>query len=246
MACFLKEIINENRYAYKSDVNLEPLKMKNPYWICPSILSANFAHLGDDVRKALEAGADRIHVDVMDNHYVPNLTFGPLVVEALRKDSITAPMDVHLMVEPVDDLIKSFAAGATLIYFHPETSKHIDRSLQLIKSLGCEAALVFNPGTPLSYLDYVWDKLDRIMLMSVNPGFGGQAFIPEMLNKAREVSKLIQAHKPEVRLEMDGGVKPQNIREIAEAGVDTFVAGSAIFGADNYKTVITEMRENLK
>lgn len=218
-----------------------------PYWLCPSILSANFAHLGDDVRAVLKAGADRIHVDVMDNHYVPNLTFGPLIVDALRKDGIQAPMDVHLMVEPVDHLIEGFAkAGATLIYFHPEASKHVDRSLQLIKSFGCEAGLVFNPATPLAYLNYVWDKIDRIMLMSVNPGFGGQKLIPAVLEKARVVASLIQNHKSEVRLEIDGGVKLDNIKAIAEAGVDTFVAGSAIFNAEDYESVMRQMRMSLE
>jgi ribulose-phosphate 3-epimerase len=218
-----------------------------PYWLCPSILSANFAHLGDDVRAVLKAGADRIHVDVMDNHYVPNLTFGPIIVDALRKDGIQAPMDVHLMVEPVDHLIESFAkVGATLIYFHPEASKHVDRSLQLIKSFGCEAGLVFNPATPLAYLNYVWDKIDRIMLMSVNPGFGGQKLIPAVLEKARVVSSLIQNHKPEVRLEIDGGVKIDNIKAIADAGVDTFVAGSAIFNAEDYEDAMRQMRLNLE
>ncbi|MCR4554245.1 MAG: ribulose-phosphate 3-epimerase [Succinivibrionaceae bacterium] len=221
--------------------------MKNEYWIAPSILSANFAKLGEEVDNVLSAGADIIHFDVMDNHYVPNLTIGPLVCEALRKYGVRCPIDVHLMVEPVDDLVPMFAkAGASFITFHPEATRHIDRTLQLIKSFDLKAGLVFNPATPLSYLDYVLDKLDIIMLMSVNPGFGGQSFIPSTLDKLVQVRKIIDQSKLNIRLEVDGGVKVSNIAEIARAGADTFVAGSAIFGQDDYKRVINEFRENLK
>jgi len=214
--------------------------------IAPSILSADFARLGEEVVNVLNAGADIVHFDVMDNHFVPNLTIGPLVCEALRKHGITAPIDVHLMVEPVDRLIPDFAkAGATYITFHPEASVHIDRTLQLIKDQGCKAGLVFNPGTPLHYLDHVLDKLDMILLMSVNPGFGGQSFIPSALDKLREVRKRIDASGFDIRLEIDGGVKTENIREIKEAGADTFVAGSAIFSKPDYKKVIDEMRAEL-
>lgn len=216
------------------------------FLIAPSILSADFARLGEEVDNVLAAGADVVHFDVMDNHYVPNLTIGPMVCKALRKHGVTAPIDVHLMVKPVDRMIADFAeAGASIITFHPEASEHIDRSLQLIKSFGCKAGLVFNPATPLHYLDYVMDKLDVILLMSVNPGFGGQSFIPGTLDKLREVRKRIDASGLDIRLEVDGGVKTSNIREIAEAGADMFVAGSAIFNADDYPTVIKEMRAQL-
>lgn len=214
--------------------------------IAPSILSADFARLGQDVDAVLEAGADIVHFDVMDNHYVPNLTIGPMVCKALRDYGVTAPIDVHLMVKPVDRIIGDFLeAGASYITFHPEGSEHIDRSLQLIKSAGCKAGLVFNPGTPLHHMDYVMDKLDMVLLMSVNPGFGGQKFIPGTLDKLREARAKIDASGLDIRLEIDGGVNTKNIREIAEAGADTFVAGSAIFGADDYKTVIDEMRSEL-
>ncbi len=218
----------------------------NKDWIAPSILSANFAKLGEEVDNVLAAGADIVHFDVMDNHFVPNLTIGPLVCEALRKHGVTAPIDVHLMIEPVDRIIPDFAkAGANIITFHPEGSVHIDRTLQLIKDCGCQAGLVFNPGTPLSHLDYVMDKLDMILLMSVNPGFGGQSFIPSALDKLREVRKRIDASGRNIRLEIDGGVKGDNIRAIKEAGADTFVAGSAIFGKPDYKQIIDEMRAEL-
>ncbi len=222
------------------------------YKIAPSILSANFATLGDEVDKVLAAGADIVHFDVMDNHYVPNLTIGPLVCEALIKHGITAPIDVHLMVDPVDRIIPDFAqAGASYITFHPEASSHVDRSLQLVRESGCKPGLVFNPATPLDCLQYVMDKVDMILLMSVNPGFGGQSFIPSALGKLREVRKLIEESGRDIRLEIDGGVKVNNIRDIAEAGADTFVAGSAIFGAANsadanrYDSVIAEMRAEL-
>ena len=222
------------------------------YQIAPSILSANFAKLGEEVDNVLASGADIVHFDVMDNHYVPNLTIGPLVCEALRKHGVTAPIDVHLMVKPVDRIIPDFAkAGATYITFHPEASEHIDRTIGLIKENGCKAGLVFNPATPLDVLEYMLPKLDMILLMSVNPGFGGQKFIPHTLIKARQVRKMIDASGLKIRLEIDGGVGPANIREVAEAGVDTFVAGSAIFGKKNdkdknhYNTVIAEMRAEL-
>jgi len=222
------------------------------YQIAPSILSADFARLGEEVDNVLKSGADIVHFDVMDNHYVPNLTIGPLVCEALRKHGVTAPIDVHLMVKPVDRIIPDFAkAGATYITFHPEASEHIDRSLQLIRNEGCKSGLVFNPATPLDYLDYVMDKVDMILIMSVNPGFGGQSFIPSALQKLREARKRIEASGRDIRLEIDGGVKVDNIREIAEAGADTFVAGSAVFGARNeadpndYDTVIKAFREEL-
>ncbi len=214
--------------------------------IAPSILSADFAKLGEEVDTVLSSGADIVHFDVMDNHYVPNLTIGPMVCEALRKHGITAPIDAHLMVKPVDDMIRSFIdAGATYITFHPEASDHIDRSLQLIRDGGCKAGLVFNPATPLHYMDYVMDKLDMVLLMSVNPGFGGQKFIPGTLDKLRLAREKIDQSGRSIRLEIDGGVTVDNIREIAEAGADTFVAGSAIFKTDNYKTTIDAMREQL-
>lgn len=220
--------------------------MTKPFLIAPSILSANFAALGDDVKAVLAAGADVVHVDVMDNHYVPNLTFGPMVVKALRDFGISAPMDVHLMVEPVDTLIAGFAdAGADYISFHPEASKHVDRSIQLIRDRGCKAGLVLNPATPLSLLDYVIDKLDYVLLMSVNPGFGGQSFIPNTLEKLRKTKQLIDERGLDVRIEIDGGVKVDNIRAIAQAGADMFVAGSAIFNQPDYAAVIGEMRGQL-
>lgn len=216
------------------------------FLIAPSILSADFARLGEDTAKVLAAGADVVHFDVMDNHYVPNLTIGPMVCQALRDYGITAPIDVHLMVKPVDRIVPDFAkAGATYISFHPEASEHVDRILQLIKESGCKAGLVFNPATPLSYLDYVMDKLDVILLMSVNPGFGGQSFIPETLNKLRQVRKLIDDSGYDIRLEVDGGVKVDNVRQIAAAGADMFVAGSAIFNQPDYAAVIDAMRSEL-
>ncbi|NLC09008.1 MAG: ribulose-phosphate 3-epimerase [Gammaproteobacteria bacterium] len=217
-----------------------------PYFIAPSILSADFARLGEDVDKVLAAGADVVHFDVMDNHYVPNLTIGPMVCSALRKYGVTAPIDVHLMVQPVDRIIGDFIeAGASYITFHPEASAHVDRSLQLIKDGGCKAGLVFNPATSLDTLKYVMDKVDMILLMSVNPGFGGQKFIPSTLDKLREARELINASGRDIRLEVDGGVNLHNIRAIAEAGADTFVAGSAIFNAPDYAEVIAQMRAEL-
>jgi len=220
--------------------------------IAPSILSANFAKLGEEVDNVLASGADIVHFDVMDNHYVPNLTIGPLVCEALRRHGVTAPIDVHLMVKPVDRIIPDFAkAGATYITFHPEASEHIDRTLQLICDLGCKSGLVFNPATPLTYLDYVLEKVDMILLMSVNPGFGGQSFIPSALDKLREVREIIDDSGLDIRLEIDGGVKADNIAEIKSAGADTFVSGSGIFGhgrdsdPHRYDTIIAEMRRAL-
>jgi ribulose-phosphate 3-epimerase len=214
--------------------------------IAPSILSADFARLGDDVSAVLDAGADIVHFDVMDNHFVPNLTIGPLLCEALRNYGIKAPIDVHLMVEPVDRIIPDFArAGATYITFHPEASRHIDRSLALIREQGCKAGLVFNPATPLHCLQHVIDKVDMVLIMSVNPGFGGQAFIPTALDKLREARRIIDSSGREIRLEIDGGVKVDNIRQIAAAGADTFVAGSAIFGSADYAATIAAMRDEI-
>jgi len=215
--------------------------------ISPSILSADFARLGDEVNAVLEAGADWIHFDVMDNHYVPNLTIGPLVCEALRKAGIKAPIDVHLMVSPVDAMVADFAkAGASNISFHPEATQHVDRTIQHIRDSGCRPGLVFNPATPLNWLDYVIDKIDIILLMSVNPGFGGQKFIPETLAKLAEARKRIDASGRDIKLEIDGGVKIENVAEIARAGADTFVAGSAIFGSKNYRETIKALREQIE
>ena len=216
------------------------------FYIAPSILSADFARLGEEVEAVLSAGADIVHFDVMDNHYVPNLTIGPMVCKALRDYGITAPIDVHLMVQPVDALIGQFAdAGATYITFHPDASTHVDRSLQLVRDAGCQSGLVFNPATPLDALKYVMDKVDMILLMSVNPGFGGQKFIPSTLDKLTEARALIDQSGLDIRLEVDGGVGPANIAEIAAAGADTFVAGSAIFNQPDYKAVIDQMRQAL-
>jgi ribulose-phosphate 3-epimerase len=215
-------------------------------WIAPSILSANFARLGEEVDAVLAAGADIVHFDVMDNHYVPNLTIGPLVCEALRKHGVKAPIDVHLMVKPVDRIIPDFAkAGASIISFHPEASLHVDRTIALIREHGCQPGLVFNPATPLAYLDHTLGQIDLVLIMSVNPGFGGQKFIPGALDKLREVRRRIEASGRAVRLEVDGGVKADNIGAIASAGADTFVAGSAIFGEKDYGAVIRAMRENI-
>jgi ribulose-phosphate 3-epimerase len=226
--------------------------MMNEPWIAPSILSADFARLGEEVENSLKSGAHVVHFDVMDNHYVPNLTIGPLVCEALRKYGITAPIDVHLMIKPVDRIIPDFAkAGASYITFHPEASDHIDRTLQLVKDSGCKAGLVFNPATPLNYLDHVMDRIDMILLMSVNPGFGGQSFIPYVLDKVRECRKRIDESGRNIRLEIDGGVKADNIREIAAAGCDTFVAGSAVFGAgkaedpNRYDSIVATLMQEI-
>jgi ribulose-phosphate 3-epimerase len=220
-------------------------KQQTP-WIAPSILSADFARLGEEVRNVLAAGADVVHFDVMDNHYVPNLTIGPLVCEALRKHGITAPIDVHLMVKPVDRIIPDFAkAGASYITFHPEASEHIDRTLGLIRENGCKSGLVFNPATPLHHLDHVIDKVDMVLLMSVNPGFGGQSFIPSTLPKIAEARRIIDRSGRDIRLEVDGGIKVDNIGAVAAAGADTFVAGSAIFNAKDYAATIAAMRERI-
>ncbi len=216
------------------------------HWIAPSILSADFSRLGEEVRAVLDAGADLVHFDVMDNHYVPNLTIGPLVCEALRKAGITAPIDVHLMVKPVDRIVPDFAkAGATWITFHPEASEHVDRTIGLIRELGCRPGLVLNPASPLNWLDHVLDKIDMVLLMSVNPGFGGQSFIPSVLPKIARVRELIDRSGRDIRLEVDGGVKVDNIAEVAAAGADTFVAGSAIFGSNDYRATIDAMRREI-
>ena len=226
--------------------DIKEIIMKQSNFIAPSILSADFAKLGEEVDNVLASGADIVHFDVMDNHYVPNLTIGPLVCEALRSHGVTAPIDVHLMVKPVDRIIPDFAkAGASYITFHPEASEHVDRTVALIKEQGCKAGLVFNPATPLHYLEHVIDQLDMVLLMSVNPGFGGQSFIPSSLEKLRVVRKMIDDKNLSTRLEIDGGVKTDNIRDIASAGADTFVAGSAIFNTDNYKSTIDVMRSEL-
>jgi ribulose-phosphate 3-epimerase len=224
---------------------IEGISVKQSTIIAPSILSADFARLGWDVRNVLEAGADWVHFDVMDNHYVPNLTIGPMVCKALRDHGIEAPIDVHLMVEPVDDLVSQFAqAGASLISFHPEASRHVDRTIGLIRELGCRPGLVLNPSTPLGQLHWSLEKLDMVLLMSVNPGFGGQSFIPHVLDKVREVRAMIDASGREIRLQLDGGVKVDNIADAAAAGADTFVAGSAIFGSEDYRDTISRMKAN--
>ncbi len=230
---------------FATEKNMSQIHKKTPL-IAPSILSANFACLGQEVDNVLAAGADIVHFDVMDNHYVPNLTIGPMVCKALRDHGVTAPIDVHLMVSPVDRMINDFIeAGATYITFHPDATDHIDRSLQLIKDGGCKAGLVFNPATPLHYMDYVMDKLDMVLLMSVNPGFGGQSFIPSTLQKLQQVRAKIDASGHDIRLEVDGGVKIDNIGAIAAAGADTFVAGSAIFNSDDYQQTIANMRDEI-
>merc|ERR1719224_309127 len=234
------------RGAGSRSVRMELIEPSKDFLIAPSILSADFAKLGEEVDNSLAAGADVVHFDVMDNHYVPNLTIGPLVCSALRKHGVTAPIDVHLMVSPVDRIVGDFAdAGASYITFHPEASPHVDRTLQLIRSTGCKSGLVFNPATPLDILKYVMDKVDIVLLMSVNPGFGGQSFIPSTLEKAKEARAMIDASGYDISLEIDGGVTTKNIKEIAEAGVDMFVAGSAIFNTDDYKATIDEMRAEL-
>jgi len=220
--------------------------MKQSSVISPSILSADFARLGEDTRAVLDAGADWVHFDVMDNHFVPNLTIGPMVCKALRKYGITAPVDVHLMVQPVDDLVVQFAdAGASMITFHPEASIHVDRTISLIRESGCQAGLVFNPTTPLGVLDWALEQLDMVLLMSVNPGFGGQSFIPYVMKKINRVRELIDASGHDIRLEIDGGVTVDNIGSLAKAGVDTFVSGSAIFGTDDYAETIAKMRHSI-
>jgi ribulose-phosphate 3-epimerase len=222
------------------------MNILSDFLIAPSILAADFARLGEEVDTVLAAGADMVHFDVMDNHYVPNLTVGPMVCQALRDHGVAAPIDVHLMVQPVDSLIEMFAkAGATYITFHPDASHHVDRSIQLIRDLGCRPGLVFNPAEPLNALDYASHNIDMVLLMSVNPGFGGQAFIPSTLEKLKAARSLIDASGREIRLEVDGGVGPENIADVAAAGADTFVAGSAIFKASDYKTVVDQMRANL-